>query len=49
MERLSIVLTSTAAFAVVLAVDVLYIGLIASQDRPNPTPWVPFFITSTYW
>ena len=46
VERLSILLTSIAAFAVVLAVDVLYVGLIASQDRPNPTPWVPFFIAS---
>jgi hypothetical protein len=44
MERLSIRLPSLAAFAAVLAVEVLYVVLIRSQGGPLES-YIPFFVT----
>jgi hypothetical protein len=43
MERRLIVVLSLVAFAIVVAVDVLYIGLINSQGRSD-MPYIPRFI-----
>jgi DMSO/TMAO reductase YedYZ heme-binding membrane subunit len=46
MERLSIRVTSVAALAIVLAVDLLYVVLIKAQGG-SPDPYVPF-VVATY-
>src|SRR5207253_1543271 len=45
MERLLIRVTSLVAFAIVLATDILYIGLIGAQG-PDFQPYVPRFVAS---
>ena len=45
MERRLIRVTSLVAFAIVLATDVLYIGLIEAQG-PDFQPYVPRFVAS---
>ncbi len=40
MERLLIRITSLVAFAIVLATDILYVGLIGSQGQ-DFQPYVP--------
>jgi hypothetical protein len=46
MERLSIRVTSVAALAIVLAVDLLYVVLIKAQGA-SPDPYVPL-VVATY-
>src|SRR5437879_11870486 len=45
MERLLIRVTSLVAFAIVLATDILYVGLIGSQGQ-DFQPYVPRFVAS---
>ena len=44
MERRSILITSLVAFAIVLATDVLYGGIINAQGGTDPMPYVPRFV-----
>lgn len=44
MERAWIRVTSLVAFAIVLATDVLYVGIINSQGSSDDMPYVPRFV-----
>src|ERR1041384_7469771 len=44
MERLWILITSLAAFTIVLVTELVYVSLINAQAGPDDTPFVPRFV-----
>jgi hypothetical protein len=44
MERVWILITSLAAFTIVLITELVYVSLINAQDGPDDTPFVPRFV-----